>query len=223
MKQKGIAAGWLYLIGLAALVGALTWLHHTIDARGYARGEAKVQAAWDKEKLDAGKAAVALRKKQDTAMREEVTARQAAETLAADYQALWQEARDDARKQKRPLANVQCPAAGSRSGTSMAIPEVDDSAGVPRLLLTWEFVSLFDSAWTRADGKPLFADPAGILARAGRPDPASSSPYGLGDILERHKVNAGRDDTCRRQLTGLIGVINRLSTNWEAAQKGSGR
>lgn len=72
MNQRGIALGWMYLIGAAAVIALLAGIAYTLEHRGYERGKAEVQAEWneavDKEaraELDQSNTAVTNLEKAD--------------------------------------------------------------------------------------------------------------------------------------------------------------
>lgn len=46
-RERGIALGWMYLIGTAAVIASLGGIFYAVDHRGYVRGKAEVQAEWN--------------------------------------------------------------------------------------------------------------------------------------------------------------------------------
>lgn len=212
-KQRGIAGGWLYLIGVGVLAAVIWGIHHA----GYVSGEADKQAEWNAANARAQKQADTLRVAQQALLREESRQRQAAEASALDYQTKWKEAKNEAKRSKRPLALTDCGSSKPAADATDVALDRGDRADPVRLSLTWEFVSLHDSAWTGASGQPLFGDRAGILAQAGGPDPSERSPYGLDELLDVHQGNAVRFDACRRDFNRLIDVVERLRAQWDVA------
>lgn len=65
--QQGIATGWLYLIGIVALIGALTWIYGAIESSGYDRGMAecarRAQEQRDAEARQSAAASTSLEEK----------------------------------------------------------------------------------------------------------------------------------------------------------------
>ena len=140
---------------------------------------------------------------------------QAAQAAADDYQQRWKEARNAAKRTGTPLAVADCGAAAPV--TAAAGSGLKDPAGPVRLRLTWEFVSLWDQAYTASDGQPLFGDTA--RAEKAAAGSGAASPYGPDELLDTHQVNAGRWDTCRRQLRALVDTIDGLERKWNERKR----
>lgn len=224
-KQRGFAFGITEkLIAIGVIVALLFWAVQWHGSVYFKRGEASKQAEWDAANRAAQEKQEKLREAQRVELLEQSRKREAAEAAARDYEAKWTEARDAARRSKRPLVLAQCSGERARGGgeatpaSTSSGPDGDGDAGV-RLALTWEFVSLYDSAWTGATGQPVFGDPAGILAQAGRPDPASPSPYDVDRLVDLHRQNAERCSSDRRQLNALIDVVEKLRTQWDRVMR----
>lgn len=132
------------------------------------------------------------------------------QAAADEYQQKWKEQRNAAKRSGTPLAVVDGCTAGAGSATAGS--GLKDPVGPVRLRLTWEFVSLWDSAYTGSDGQPLFGDTARTEKTAA--GPGAASPYTADDVLDRHEVNTARWDTCRRQLRALVETIDGLERDW---------
>lgn len=134
------------------------------------------------------------------------------QAAAENYRQAWKEKRDAAKRSGTPLAVADCgPAPAGQisapAGGGLVVPR-----GAVALRLTWEFVGLYDSAWTASDGKPLFGDTA--RAEKGSAGPGAASPYGPDEILDNHEINSARFDACRRQLRALNATIDGLEVRW---------
>ena len=137
------------------------------------------------------------------------TAKQSAADLAAAqqkgrvYEAKWK-----AERSKVPDSRLaSCSGGPTASAPGGAAPALPPDSGV-RLRLSYEFVRLYDHAWTGADGQPVFRHPA-TAAGAG----ASAAP-GPGEVLDIHQVNAQRCSEDRRALNALRAQIQRLEKGW---------
>lgn len=213
-RQRGFGL-IVYLVLALAVVGALGAIYHGIDSRAEERGELKVQARWDAQNA---KDAERARQRRDDQL---ATARRHSEQLhlaqaeAAANEQLWREAREEGRRNGTALAVCTKGKGAANAGGSNAGPRADDGGGLD-LRLTWQFVGLWDSAWTGPDGKPVHGDPGGVLARAQSADPAAPSPYGPDDVLDNHKANADACSADRRLLARLTALIKDLRDRWDA-------
>lgn len=129
---------------------------------------------------------------------------------ADKYHQNWKEARDAAKRAGTPLAVADCSAAAPVAAAAGS--GLKDPAPGLRLRLTWEFVGLWDSAYTASDGKPLFGDTA--RAEKAAAGPGAASPYGPDELLDRHEANVAKYDACRRQLGALVKTIDGLEQQW---------
>lgn len=196
---------------LAAVIVAQQWL------AGYAREHEEIgrdakQLEWDKDKERAAEA----QRRKDVAVAQSLLAeekrRLAAEAVAEDVNARWEEARREARRNRTPM--VACPqptdAGRSRGGGAelagaapAAATAASDVAGAPapEPRLTWEFVRLYDGAWTGADGQPV---PGALAGSAATAVAGAASPHGVDELIDVHAENARRCSEDRRELGELI-------------------
>ena len=208
--QRGlISTVWLYAAGAAVALVALWFAYNTVDSRGYERGSGAVKLEWAEANRVAEEREREARAARLDILEAERIRADAAEVLASEANRKWQEARNEA-KGKIPLG--ACP--------KQSIPSGDSSgtlvAGVAsELLVSWQFVGLYDSAWTSTAGQPVFGTVAEVLARAQAPDPAAPSPYDLGAVLDNHKANADRCSEISRQYTEVLRTVRELSKDWE--------
>lgn len=197
MKQRG-ATLFEYLLLVLAITAVLSGIYFTIDRNwattaGVKKGEASKQAEWQAAN-DAEQARTTKRDKDagDLVAATQKTAA-AAQAKADLYRSKWNQAREEANREKVPL-------------------EVCTHDGV---VLSWQFVREYDTAWTNERGEPVFADPA-------RPASASletGSPVTPEQLLNNHGENASRCSADRKQLNELTATIRILSKNWEAHQR----
>lgn len=196
----GMVYKWLVIVALIAAFGA--WSYTKGISRESDRRDAlelkQVQAEHDNHAKLAAYGALQARRAQLN------------QAAAEDYQQKWKEARNASKRSGTPLAVTDCPAASPKpdaAGNGLARP----SAPIA-LRLTWEFVSLWDSAYTASDGQPLYGDTARTeKAAAGA---GAASPYSLDDLTDNHGENVKRWDTCRRQLRALVDTISGLERKW---------
>ncbi len=217
IKQRGSVLIYLGLaLGILLVLSAIAYKIH--DA-GYQAGEKKIQSAWDDANRQAG-----IKERDRRTAAAEITgklskAAQEAADDAAFYKDQWERSKNEAHNKGISLANCQS-TPKPRTSTTTKLVERDpapDEVGSERanVRVTWMFVGLWDSAWTDNSGKPLFGDTAGILAQAGATDPSASTDYGLETVLNAHKANAEKHDTCRRDLNRLIDSVERLKVDWD--------
>ena len=98
---------------------------------------------------------------------------------------------------------------GDATEGQVTLPLPPFDAGPVRF--SWQFVSLWDRAWTGQAGKPVLPDP---VAASGA-DADSLSPFGPREVLDSHAENASRCSTDRRSLNGLIDQIEHLRAGWK--------
>lgn len=220
----------LYVLLAGAVVTGVVILQRMIASHAefhYQRGLAEKQLEWDKDKERAAEVQRRKERAVADALLAEEKRRLAAETAAADANQRWEEARREARNRKPmvvcPPVDVERgragrPVAGTAGASDPAAPvagdPAGDSGGGPRL--TWDFVLLYDAAWTGADGQPVFGAAAGgaEAARAG-----AASPYTPDDALDVHGANARRCSEDRRTLAELIGKIERAAEAWDQERR----
>lgn len=194
----------LILAIVAALAGAVWW----VDDNGYDRGVSKTKALW----AEADRKAEA-KKAEDRAAAARIIRDQAVGLMRATENATlsnqqWQEARNAARRNRTPL--VVCPEPQTSPSDQPSTARSDP----PGLALTWEFVRLYDTAWTGPAGEPVFtgrpvAAPASFAAGA-------ASPYSIDDLVDAHGENAKRCSEDRRRLNALVTALDRLEADFEA-------
>ena len=214
MNQRGffLSGPMLYLVLALAVLASLAGLYLKVRHDGYTAGAGDVQARWDGQVRKDLELAAAARADRVATARRHSEQLHLAQASAAEYEQRWEEERAKGRRNKTPLGT--CSAVASSSSSTPA--GAQDPAGGVDLRLTWHFVSLYDSRWTRPDGQPVHGDPGGVLDRAGRPGPAASSPYGLDELLDTHEANAAACSAQRRQLVSLIRLIKDLRARWDA-------
>jgi hypothetical protein len=78
------------------------------------------------------------------------------------------------------------------------------------------FVSEYNTAWTGADGQPLFPDPSGPTPPAGAAGAPGASPYGLDDLIDVHGENSRRFSACLRGFNSLIDTVQSLREKWDS-------
>ena len=197
--EMAIAA--VVIVGLIA--GAM-WFYST----GKSAGEASVRAEWSRAKLQA----IEDGRKRDEAVTAELLeakkTRDAAQAAANFNRTKWQEAKREVERSGKELAS--CATARAEPGQSS--PEPAPVAGVR---LHWNFVWLYDGAFTGTDGQPLFAAPTELPSNTGGADAAAPSPYGLAELLTVHGENAMKQSDCRRALIQVRTEIERAAAAWD--------
>lgn len=208
-RQRGIIAA-IYLYGLAAvtIIGGIWYAYHYINTHwetsaGISRGEANTQAKWN----DANRAAQAAAD-QERAVRAKLASEQssklaAAEGRAKDSDTRWRQARAAASRAKIPLLVENCDApAGAVAGGAPVGAGLRLAA---TLRLTYQFLHEFDSAWSGADGQPVFGATSG---NAQAPD--ATSPIDAASLLIVHAENASRCSANSRAHNALIDLLEKL-------------
>lgn len=187
---------------------------------GKRAGQDEVRAEWDRQKVADEKAAAALRQASDGEVAAAEGKAELARQAADESERKWREVKNAAQKSGVALATCQ----GGTVPVASGVPEHTDGAAadnrvdVPAggggrgVVVTWEFIRLWDSAWTDSNGQPVFGDPSITAGAAGAAD--SASPYGPGDVLDNHQENARRGSACRRQLNSLIDLLDSLEAKW---------
>lgn len=194
---------------ITALAGAVWW----VDDNGFDRGTAKAEARWAAadRKAEAEKAkdrAAALR-----IIRDQAAALMRATENATQSNQQWQEARNAARRNRTPLAVCTEPTPANEASPA-SVAQRDSPA------LTWEFVRLYDTAWTGKAGESVFTGrpvAAGEVVSAG-----AASPYTVDDVIDTHGENAKRCSADRRRLDALVDALDKLEADFDARHSGLG-
>ena len=223
-RQRGdiasslIIYGIMAVVGVAGIYGAYRW--------AYNRGATSVQEKWDEaNRIEAAKEAE-RKAGEEKILAEEKTKRALAEKQAAQAELNWKEAVDAARKADRKLARGTCPppAVGVPAKPAPGAPPSPQPKVTPNLMVdggdvrfTWEFVGLYDSAWTNREGKPVHGTPEGVLKSAGQTDATALAPYGPQEVIEVHGKNAVRCSSIERLYNSLIDTIQKLEMDWDRA------
>lgn len=221
MKMRGdiqvMMAGALVALVLIIATGLFCEWH------GHKLGTEEKQAEWDRQKL----ADIAAGQKRDRDVSDALDllakGKADADRAAEDNEAKWKEARREA--QRNGVSLGTCVTDRQRAGANgvpgggdaAAPPDGGDRAGATRVLLSWAFVGLHDSAFTGLDGKPLSPSAAGIAAdktRAGTP-----SPYGLDELLEVATDNARSLSACRRDVDDIRSKVEAASAAWDQGER----
>ena len=188
---------------------AVWFAYNTVDGRGYARGSAAVRLEWvEANRLEEEKEKGARIARMGILEAERKRANEA-DARADEADRKWKEARNEA---KGKISLGACP---KSSPSPTLTPGTTVAGTVPELLVSWQFVGLWDSSWTGAKGEPVHGTVAEVLARAAAPDPAASSPYDLGAVLDNHKANADRCSAISRDYVEVIQTVRQLSDDWE--------
>lgn len=211
MKYAQRGSILLYLVLALAILGILAGIAYKIRQSGYDAAMLEVAERDRKaqEQEDARRA-----KLEETALAASKAAIRNEQNALLTNQA-WQETRNAIRRTGRPLIVVECnapPEEPPATGVARAPARTAD----PRLRLSWELVSLWDSAWTGEDGQPLFA---GDLQRGGVAaggDAGATSPYDPDDLVDNHGANAKACSTVARRLNALTKKIRMLRDAWKA-------
>lgn len=192
----------LLAYGIVALLilGALSSIGYIIRRSGY---EAAMLEVAERDRLAAEQEKARAQAREALARLEAQRLLKAQEAAAAANQK-WQEARNELRRKQKPLIIAECPSGGGLKPAP---------AGAPRLRLAWEFVSLYDAAWTDSDGKPVFGFQRGGVAAGSE---AGASPYAADDLLDVHGENAKRCSENARRLDALTAKIGKLRVQWGA-------
>ena len=182
-----------YLIAGIALVGALVGGYMKVHGDGLKQGRAEVQNVWDAENRKAQAAADATRAAREAEARTHAARYDAANAAAADYHALWLQAKA---RNTQPLATCGLvnAVAGERDGAGHA-PD--------RVSVTAQFVRLYDAAWSGRDGKPVFS-------YSGEPSDPAGGTATVEEVLTNHGENAARCSDNSRRYSALIALINQL-------------
>lgn len=217
MRQRGFA-WWLYLVAAGAAVALLWAVVAWIDGRGYERGRLEVRAEWDKANRKAAADELARQAAITAALVEEQGKTETAERLAEDNDRKWKEAQRDSSRKGTVLAvcpPAEEPSAGTGDvGSGLRAPRPSAAAhagGGAGVRFSWQFVLLYDAAWTGADGKPVFPASAGAQGPA---DAGAASPYGPGDLLDIHGENARGCSADRREYKALMNKIKAAEAAW---------
>ncbi len=213
-KQQAGFGLLVNLVLILAVLGALYGLFLYVDAHwetsaGVKKGETQRQALWDKANLKAEAERRAREQDVSDAIKEKEAQLAIARQRADDAHTQWKEAKRETDRKGTALAVCPAPAA-DQPGAAPASPAAGAAGGGVRF--TWDFVRLYDGAWTGADGKPVFQDPAG---GAGTEGAGAASPYTPGELLDVHGDNA---DTCsadRREFSGLIEKLRKAEKAWD--------
>lgn len=129
MKQRGIAQGWLYLIGLIVVLGLVYGIFHVVtgyladvDAKGYQRGADETRAAYAKRDNEQLKAALAKVQELEAAAR--AAEQKHAKELAALDRQRRQEEQDAKRQHERDVAAVRAGTLRLRDRGATSCPAV---------------------------------------------------------------------------------------------------
>lgn len=227
MSQRGFGI-IAYLIAGGVLVAALGGLYWGIERHGYQRGMAAKQAQWDRANVKAQAEQDERVKAVSQALAEADLKRQAAQDKASDYNAKWQEARRELIRKGAALAVCGTKSRGLspvERDAGVVVPERPEAAETAAgaadpagsgIRFTWDFVRLYDGAWTDQAGEPVFPPAAGFTEPAGA---SAASPYGPGEVLEVHAENAQRCSADRRELGALMDKIKKAEKAWDEANK----
>jgi len=200
----GLAVGALILVAAIGL-----WVdRHWETTAGVRKGEAKVRADWDRKNLEAQAAEDLAAAERLKLAREHAKRLLKADEAATAANNSWKEAVNDLKRSKRALAVC-------------AEPKGSEDGGSPGVLLTGDFVRLFDAAWTGSQGEPLFGVLGGGAAPGGPPDPAEA--VGPDEVLDAHGANARTCSDNLRRLDALTVKIRALRDGWkppEASREG---
>lgn len=207
-----------YIIAAGALVAALAGLYYAVDSRGYQRAKAE----WATANAQASIEQLERERAVSVALAEADTKRQAAQDKASDYNAKWQEARRELNRKGTALAVCNAKPVARELGVVVAggkeEPAVADGpAGDPGgsgISFTWDFVLLYDAAWTGQSGESLFPPAAGYSQAT---DAGAASPYGPGEVLDVHFQNAEACSADRRELWTLMDRIEKATKAWDKA------
>lgn len=226
MRQRGmiLVYGLVALAVIAAAWGALSW-HAGVH---FARGQADRQAEWDRDTIANERIAAARRAAVTAALQAEKVKTAAAEELARIHEINWRRARDEARRNGKPLgscqgegssarpAGVAGPVAGEPAGEGLRAPGVGgaDRGGVA---LHWRFVGLYDGAHTGPDGQPLYRAQVDHALAPGRAD--TPSPYGLDELIDAHGENARRFGACLRAFDDAMRKLDAAAEAWDRVGK----
>jgi hypothetical protein len=221
-RQAGfvLPAPLLYLLAAIALLGAVYGFYAAVDGRAYKRGAAEKQGEWEA----ANRAAQALQRAREQDVSDAIKEKEAQRTAAADraegFEIRWKEARREIRRNGNPLATCDAPPSApplaGAAPADVARSPADPAALRGRVRFTWDFVRLYDAAWTGPGGESVFGAAAG-LAGAFAADPAAPagpSAYGPDELLDVHGDNAARASACRRDFSALIEKIRAAEAAW---------
>lgn len=230
-KQRGfgLVEGLIALGAVATLVGAVWGFLAWHASTHYQRGVDATMVKWAKANVDAE---AAKRKRDDAvavALAEAERGKLDLEARAGQAERRWREADRESKRKGTALATCESgnperagPLGADRGAAEASGPAAPGSgdpapAAAPRVRLTWEFVHLYDTAWTGLDGKPLPEaaawDPGAELA--------SASPYTPGDVIDVHGENSRACSRDRRELAALIARIQLAADAADRANKES--
>jgi hypothetical protein len=164
-------------------------------------GAEEVRAEWTEANRKAEAEAAKIRQERAAEGQKSSIALQQAEKEARTYAERWKTARNALREVPLAVCSDAQPTPASAATATVA-------SRTGGLRLTYGFLRQYDGAWTGEGGKPVFGDPAG--APEGAPAAGAASARGLDEALDTHAENARRCSENTRQLTGLIGLIERL-------------
>lgn len=202
--------GSLLLYGLLtlAILATLSGIAYKIRESG----KDAIRAEWAEADRKAQAAADAARLQREAEAQKAVIALQQADRRADDAESKWRAARRASAGV--PLAVCPTPSHPAPGAPAATVASPD---AAPSLRLTYSFVRQWDAAWIGQNGQPVWPQPDTGSAPDGtvRPDPATASPYGLGEALDTHGENAARCSTDRRNYAALVALIKRLRADWK--------
>lgn len=213
--QRGIATmAIVYIVAAIALVGvvwgAVSWHART----HFERGENARQLLWDQANQKAAALERARQQEVSDAVKEREEKLAAASVRAITNETKWKEELREANRNGEEF--VVCnPGPDNRGRTAVADAGAPAApAGAPAaggLRFTWEFVRLYDSAWTGPGGESVFGAAPRPEAAAGS---GAASPYTAGELIEVHGENARRASTWRREYEALVQKIRDAEAAW---------
>ena len=197
MRERGFGL-IVYAVLALAILGTLSGIAWKIRESGkdairveWAEANRLAQEAADKERaeraLEGRKAVIALQQAQGKA-----------KTYETRYQALR---RSQANATLATCRGITPPIAKPATG---AVASREPDSG---LRLTWAYVLLNDAAWSDPNGEPVFSDTGIPPGGSAATDP---SPYGPGEVLDIHALNAQRCSEDRRNYGALVDLIRKL-------------
>ena len=170
-------------------------------------GANEVRAEWAEANRKAAEEAAIRRTASELIARTSAAELAASQQKGRDYEAKWMAER--AKVRNSTLAGCPGSLRSDAMGGQATLPL--PLSGHSPVRFSWQFIRLWDRAWTGQAGEPVLPDP---VAASGA-DAGSLSSIGAGEVLDSHAENAGRCSADRRSLNALIEQIERLRVGWK--------
>ena len=188
----------VYAVLALGILGTLAGIGYSIRKAG----ADAVLAEWNAANLKAQEEQAAREMAAALIARKAAGELAAAQQKGAEYAAKWRKARAEAQK---PLASCHTAPPSDAAHPVATMPSTP--ADTLRLRFSWEFVRLFDTAWTGKDSEPVFGNTGIPPSGASITD---SSPYGAEEVIDAHGINAQRCSEDRRNYAALVKLIRKL-------------